>query len=537
MVTSKALVIFLFAISMTLGSNDCPKMCNCTTDGEEVQCSGKHLELLPELRGTNVTTLDVSFNNISLIHPHGFNVSGRRLKFLYLNNNCMKDVENSLFSELPSLMHLHLGYNLITHVDPHTFHENHNLWKLILNGNSLALPEDTGIVDVPSLGWIELENCNISHLPANLFKNVTKLVFIRLSNNQIRNLDLQLFSAVKQLRYLHLEGNQIKELHPELFKSNHKLEWLYLRHNPLNQLSEHHFLNVPSLMSLDISFCNISQMKCGSFSNLHNLLNLKLNDNILKSFNTKHIPKNLRVLDISGNSMETIYITKDTITRMANIKHLDLTKNSFTCDCHLYHLWEMCSTLRKEPKGVSSCDEFCSDSEFETCKRPHFKAHQLENTSESFTARELPEEHEFNKTTKKDIAEDYNKTGIEENYEVDIFGGVHNHSKDANEETGKYRINEGSASTQTGDILLYSCIGAFVGLCLIGATVLVADMFLCRRRRNRTISAKRRLLLARKKEKETDEDKREAVPLSQQRGFDFLHVPRNVHRPDDNGQS
>jgi Leucine-rich repeat (LRR) protein len=527
MVTSTALVIFLFAISMTQGSNHCPELCKCTADGKEVQCSGKHLELLPELQGTNITTLDFSFNNISLIRSHDFNVTGRQLKFFYLNHNRIKDVENSVFSKLPALMYLHLGHNLIAHVDPHTFHKNRNLWKLILDGNPLAPLEDTGIVDVPSLGWIELENCNISRLPGNLFKNVSKLVFIRLSNNQIQHLDLQLFSDLKQLRYLHLEGNQIQEIHPELFKSNHKLEWLYLRNNPLNQLSGHNFLHVPSLILLDISFCNISQIKHNSFSNLHNLMNLKLNNNLLKSFNMKHIPKNLRVLDISGNSMETINTTKDTIAHVANIEHLDLTENKFTCNCQLYDLWELCATLRKESGGMSSCDEFCPNSEFETCKGQHYKVHQLENT-ENFTTREPRKNHEYIDTTEADIDKDYDKSRIADD-EVDVLEGMHNHSKDANEKTGKYKVIEGSASSQTGNILLYASIGTFAGLCLIGATVLGADLFFGRSRRSRTISAIRKLRLAKMKEKETNEEKFETVALTQQRGFDYLQVPTSVN--------
>jgi hypothetical protein len=537
MVTSSAFVIFLFAISMTRGSNHCPELCKCTEDGKEVQCCGKQLELLPELQGTNITTLDFSFNNISLIRPHDFNVTRRQLKVIYLNYNRIKSFENSVFSKLPELMHLSLGHNLITHIDPRIFHKNRNLWKLILNGNPLAPLEDTGIVNVPSLGWIELENCNISHLPGNVFRNVTKLVFVRLSNNQIQHLDLQLFSHLKQLRYLHLEGNQIKEIHPEVFKSNHKLEWLYLRHNPLNQLSGHNSLHVPSLILLDVSFCNISQIKHNPFSNLHNLMNLKLNNNILKSFNMKHIPKNLRVLDISGNSMETLNTTKDTIAHMTNIEHLDLTNNKFTCDCHLYDLWEFCSTLREKSGGMSSCDEFCPGSELETCKGQHYKVHQLENT-ENVTAREPRKHHEDIDTTEADIGtteadidKDYDKSTIEDD-EVDVFGSVHNNSRDDNNKTGKYKVIEVIGSSEMGNILLYAIIGTLAGLCLIGATVLGADLFFGRRRKSKTISAISKLRLARMKETNIDEEKWETVPLSQQRGFDFLHMPTSANSRD-----
>jgi Leucine-rich repeat (LRR) protein len=537
MLTSKAVAFFFFfffSICMAQGSNHCPEICNCTTDGKGVECSGKNLELCPELRGSNLTNLDISFNNISLTHD--FTVSGRQLKYFYLNNNRIKRVEKSVLSKFPALMHIHLDYNLITQVDPHTFEENRVLWKLTLNGNTLTLPKDTEILDVPSLGWIELENCSISYLHVNSFKNMSKLVFIRLSNNHIQHLDTHLFSHLKQLRYLHLEGNQVKEIHPNLFKSNHVLEWLHLRHNPLNQFSRHHFLRAPSLISLDISFCNISQIKSNSFSNLLNLINLRLNNNILKSFDMTHIPKNLEVLDISGNSMKTIRITKNTIRHMRNIKYLDLTKNEFTCECHLYDLWELCATLRNGPGGMSSCDEFCPASEFESCKGQHPKIHQVQNISENATAREPRKKYEYINTTKEEIDVGYKTSNNQRNNDVDLFGGTYNHSENANDKTGKYRVTEERASSDLWSYILYSCIGTFGGMCLIGATVLVAEIFFGRRKRSGKTSANNSLRHVRMKLMETNDETQETVPLSQHRGFDFVYVPTNASRTDQNDQ-
>lgn len=535
MLTSKTVALFFFLICMVEASNHCPETCNCTTDGKDAECLDTNLEFLPELQGSNLTTLDISFKNISLLHDFG--VSGRQLKYLYINHNRINRVEKSVFSKFPALLHIHLDYNLITGVDPRTFEENHKLWKLTLNGNSLTLPKDTGILDVPSLGWIELENCNISYLHVNSFKNMSKLVFIRLSNNHIQHLDIQLFSHLKQLRYLHLEGNMVKEIHPDVFKSNHELEWLYLRHNPLNQLSKHHFLRAPSLISLDISFCNISQLKNSSFSNLRNLINLRLNNNIFKSFNMTHIPKNLEVLDISGNSMKTIHMTKNTIKHMRNIKHLDLTNNEFTCDCHLFDLWELCATLRNGSGGMSSCDEFCPASEFEICKEQHPKIDQVQNTSENFTAREPRKNYEYINTTKEETDVDYKTSDNEQNSEVEVFGGIHNDSEDANDKTGKYRVNEESASSGLWTNILYSCIGIFGGMCLIGATVLVAELFFGRRKRSGKMSSNSSLQHVRMKLMETSEEGQEMVPVTQQRGFDFVYVPKNANRTDENDQS
>jgi Leucine-rich repeat (LRR) protein len=545
MLTSTAVVIFLFSTCMAQGSGHCPEKCKCTTDGRDVECSGKHLESLPQLQASNITSLDVSFNNISLILPHDFDVSGIQLKYLYLGNNRIKVVEKLVFSKLPALTHIHLDHNLITQLDSYTFDNNHNLWKLILNENSLTLPEDTGILNAPSLGWIELENCNISYLPVNLFKNMSKLVFIRLSNNQIQQLDLQLFSHLNQLRYLHLEGNQIQEIHPDLFKSNHKLEWLYLRHNPLNQFSGDHFLHAPSLISLDISFCNISQIPNNYLSNLHNLMNLRLNNNILKSFNMTHIPKNLEALDISGNSMRTINMRKHPIRHMTNIKYLDLTNNEFTCDCHLFGLWMLCARLRNRSGGMSSCDEFCPAPKFKACKGEHSEIHQVQNTSEHFNVSEPKRKYEYINTTMEEIDVHYKTSDTQQNNDVDTFGGVHNDSKDANDKTGKYKVNGErvlpdlglpAGRTDLWTVALYACIGVFGGLCLIGVTVLGAELLFGRRKRSRKSAANCTLQRVRMEPTERSEERQETVPLSQHRGFDFAHVPRCINRTGQEGQ-
>lgn len=522
---------------MAQGSNHCPETCSYTTEANGIECSDKSLEFLPELQGSNHTTLDISFKNISLTHD--FNVSGRQLKYIYLNNNHIKRVEKSTFSKLPTLLHIHLDYNLITRIDPRTFEENHNLCKLTLNGNSLTLPNDTAILDVPSLHWIELENCSISYLHVDSFKNMSKLVFIRLSNNHIQHLDIQIFSHLKQLRSLHLEGNKLKEIHPDLLKSNHVLKCLYLRNNPLNQFnqfSRRHFLRAPSLISLDISFCNISQIKNSSFSNLRNLTNLRLDNNILKSFDMTHIPKNIEVLNISRNSIKSIYMKKNTIEHMRNIKHLDLTNNEFTCDCHLFDLWNLCAALRNRSGGMNSCDKFCPTFEFGTCKGQYPKIYQVQNTSENFTAREPRKNYKYVNTTKEEIDADYKRSNNEQNNDVDLFGGTHNHSENTNNKTGEYRVNEDRASSGVWTNILYSCIGIFGGICLIGATVLVAESVFGSRKRSRKISANSSLGHVRMKLMETNEEKQETVPVAQHRGFDFVYMPTNANRTDQNDQ-
>ena len=531
MLARATVLIFIFSICLTEGSNRCPPECTCTNSGREVDCSGKDLNTIPILPVSDVMTLNVSFSNISVAVPSDSDDWERQLKFFYLNNNYIKDVTKFDFQSFPELMHVYLDHNLIADVDPHAFEENTKLWKLVLNGNKLTVPKHTEFLVVSSLGWIELKNCSISDLAVNFFKDMPNLAFIGLSYNQIEKLDLELFSHLRKLRYLHLEGNKIKEIHPDIFKTNHVLEWLYLRGNPLNPLNASHLLHAASLLSLDISYCNITKIPNKFFSNLHNLLSLKLNGNLLAFFSMKSVPQSLEVLDISGNSMTAIDVTEETIRRLTNLKHFALTNNSFACECRLSHLWTWCAVLRNGLGGASSCDEMCPDLELETCGKAGRTA--------------MGHNHVRMNTVAGENDVDPAKSEDQENGDVETLTGPGVVSgKDANNTSGNLKINDedfpailGSTADDEGSerlwsIITYSFIAVFGGLCLIGAIALVTDTFLgCRKPRTRVpaTSAKSTSRNIRLELTDPNEDMQEMTPLSHHRGLDFVSQPTNAH--------
>jgi Leucine-rich repeat (LRR) protein len=479
-------------------------------------------------------TSNVNVNNIAVPVPDNSSEWGSQLKFFYLHNNLIQRVVKSDFQRLPELTHLHLGHNLITDVDPHAFEANAKLWKLFLNDNKLTFPKGTEFLIVPSLGWIELKNCSISDLPVNVFKNMSNLVFVRLSYNKIEQLDNGLFSHLRKLRYLHLEGNRIKRIDPKVFKPNHHLQWLYLRDNPLNQSSESHFLHAPSLLSLDISFCNITEIPNKFFSNLHDLLTLKLNNNLLRSFNMKAVPQNLENLDISGNPMTTITVPTEVIRQLTSLRHFDLTNNSFTCDCRLFDLRVWCEKLRTGSGGESSCDEFCPSLKDVTCE-------ERGQVVGGETA--VGNVHTRMNTVSKEIDEEPEKSDGQGNDDVERVDGPRVLSgKEANKTSGKLEIGAGhedERSERVWSIITYSCIGVFGGMCLIGAVVLVTDMCLGHRKsRNKKAarSASSSPQNVRLEFMDPIEDRQETTPLSLHRGFDFVSQPTNAHRNCQPGQ-
>ena len=486
-----------------------------------MDCSGKELTEIPEIHFPHITTLDLSFNNISVAVPPNASVWGGRLNFLFLNNNHIKDIVKSDFQLLPKLMNVYLDYNLITVIDPHAFEGNTKLWKLTLNGNELAVTQATQFLAVPSLGWIELANCGISDMPNNFFENMTDLVFIRLSSNKIEKLDQEMFANLRKLRRLHLEGNRVKQIDPDIFEINHRLQWLYLRSNPLAISNASHFLRASSLISLDISFCNITGIPDNFFSNLHNLVSLNLSDNRLKSFNMRAVPQNLEILDLSGNSLTSVIVTSPMIRLLGGLKHLDLTNNKFTCECRGLSIWKWCEDLRTQNRGEGSCEEFCPN----PCGGPGQPNGGKTETGNVHTrTNTISEENSMEPET--------GDSQVDTDVETIEGSGV-----DANDTHGNLRVNnerESGGSDKMWSIIMYSSIGVLGGLCLIGAIALMTDLILgCSKSRKKEASrapSRNSLRNLRLELMEPLDDRQEMTPLAHHRGFDFVSPPTNVHR-------
>jgi len=520
MLARATVFIFILSLYLTEGSESCPSACKCTEKGKEVDCSGKELTEIPELDIPHITNLDLSFNNISVAVPANSSAWRSQLKFLCLNNNHIRDVKSD-FQSLPKLMHVYLDYNLITVIDPHAFEGNSNLSKLTLNGNELIVTQNTPFLIVPSLSWIELANCSISNMPNNFFENMINLEFIRLSNNKIEQLDHELFANLRKLRLLHLEGNRVKQIDPDIFKTNHRLQRLYLSSNPLSNSKESHFLGSSSLISLDVSFCNITEIPDHFFTKLHNLMSLNLSGNLLKSFNMKAVPQNLEVLDISRNSLTSVTVTWTKIMLLDTLRHLDLTNNNFTCECHMLVLSKWCEMLRNGKGGESSCEQFCPN----PCGEP-----EQPNGGQ----RKIGDDHIRSNIISKETSIE---PEIDDNQEHGDVETIEDSGVNANDTHGNLRVNEARASEGLGNtwnIIVYSCIGVLGALCLIGAIALTADLILgCSRSRNKKVSrspSKNTFRNVRLELMDTNDDRQEMTPLSHHCGFDYVSQATNLHR-------
>lgn len=193
------------------------------------------LKNLPVLR-----VLNMSFNSISQLTTTEMNSSS--LAELWFKNNFLgtlwnrKHIFEKLFSNLSNLTTLDISCNNISKIPLNVYkYLPKNLTTLYLSNNLLT-----------DFEWRKLENfaqLNILDLSFNFLTNVTgmelinssySLTFLDLSHNQISQLDGGFLKAAKSLKVLSLSFNKLTTINQSTFQSTpqNTIKTLYLQNNP-----------------------------------------------------------------------------------------------------------------------------------------------------------------------------------------------------------------------------------------------------------------------------------------------------------------
>lgn len=160
---------------------NCPAGCTCfkTT----VKCTDLQWTSIPPMP-SEVTVLDLRFNQISGIEPGTFR-NLHNLHTLLLNNNNIQKLVANGFEGLNQLKHLYLYKNRIYEIDIEAFAGLKKLEQIYLHYNELAF------------------------LPKNTFKDLMYLDRLFLHNNKFSTLQDGLFDALPNLRRIRLDGNPL----------------------------------------------------------------------------------------------------------------------------------------------------------------------------------------------------------------------------------------------------------------------------------------------------------------------------------------
>ena len=202
------LVVVLMTSVLTSGSNTCPSSCTCRwKDGKEsVECHRGMLGALPDSIDPDTQVLDLSHSRLQRLPPNAF----ADAKLVHLQKLVMRSCE------------LHL-------VDAQAFLQLTNLVTLDLSDNKLRVLPDAALRHTVALRELDLHGNLISHIPAELPTELTKL---DLSRCRITTINLRAFMKLRRLEHLRLDHNRLQVFQTVLVKSLYNLHGIELHGNP-----------------------------------------------------------------------------------------------------------------------------------------------------------------------------------------------------------------------------------------------------------------------------------------------------------------
>lgn len=263
--------------------------------------------MLRELK--SLQTLNLSYNSIDEI-PSGFFDHSKELRFLYLKNNQIFQLPVGAFHHLENLLELDFSRNLLTshHINKEAFVKLNRLVVLNLAHNSLTrLGADTfhGLFNLQELN---LRNNSIGFIEENTFVPMYNLYQLNLAENRIHTMDENMFNGLAVLSKLTLNNNLIKKIEGRVFKVfATSLKELDLSSNQLHETPEA-LSDLAVLRTLDLGENQIVHFRGSALRNLLQLTGLRLIDNKIENI-TKGMFNSLQrlsVLNMAKNEIRSI---------------------------------------------------------------------------------------------------------------------------------------------------------------------------------------------------------------------------------------
>ncbi len=184
------------------------------------------------------------------------------------------------------------------------------------------------VPDIKHVKMINLNNNQLSEIPANSFQGFINVEIISLSNNQIKSLPATIFDCCPKLREIWLDGNQLTTI-PDLKKLSH-LRKLSLNSNKIDTIDADTFVTTTLLEELELTDNNINTLPATVFDPLVNLRTLHLDDNKLESIpdgafdslsNLKGINLERNFLSLSKSEFIEQYLSKIPGLKLKNIRY------------------------------------------------------------------------------------------------------------------------------------------------------------------------------------------------------------------------
>jgi len=300
-----SLILLLHNPARTEAISSCSKydneaVCVCT-GGEEIKavCEYAGLEIIPHDLPTQLTSLDLSYNNI-----------------LKLDNVNMYD----------SLIAFKLTHNNLTTIGQDCFINNKNLQKLELSYNCLTELNHDTFVGLYSLIALDLSNNEISSIQEDSFASMSSLQDLNLGSNQLVQLNHQAFQVSHRntLHHLDLSHNFFREFPTMALSKLVSLRVLHLGHNNLEYLSDRVFSKFQHLMDLKLNKCGLEDLGEFTFAELETLQQLDISDNKFTDVPEAALNQliNLETIFIGGNDIRIL--NSNHFSKLSQLKQFNM---------------------------------------------------------------------------------------------------------------------------------------------------------------------------------------------------------------------
>ncbi|KAK3571406.1 hypothetical protein QTP86_010698 [Hemibagrus guttatus] len=326
----------------------CPQKCICKQDTLEVNCSSKHLTVVPEglhisskrlnLSGNRLKTLsrrqfygltqleelDLSENIISMIEVEAFQ-GLKNLRILKIKINRLKIIPVGVFSGLSNLLSLDISRNEILVFLDYTFQEMVNLRDMNAGENDLVFISQRAFVGLQSLIELNVDRSNLTSIPTDAFSQLQSLTKLRLRRLNINVLPNNAFRRLHQLRTLHI------------------LQWPSLETLNSNSLVG---LNLTTLV---ISNCNLSAIPYAALRHLTHLIYLDLSYNPITCIEGNMLGELLRLQEFHLVGGKLLRIEPGAFRCLVHFQLLNVSSNRLTTlEESAFHAVGNLQTLREQ---------------------------------------------------------------------------------------------------------------------------------------------------------------------------------------------
>jgi len=312
--------------------------------------------------------LDLSYNKLKMIKTGAFR-GCLTLHTLKLRGAGVSLIQPNAFDDFVALKILDLAENRLTVPDSlFRLSAMPGLTTLILSGNDLSnittgakrlasknITLFSSFGSLPQLENLEIEDCNLGNITADLLVDNPKLTMIKLGSNNFTVLGKGIFAKQVFLRELHLDGNMFSSAPGDALQYLFNLITLNLSSNYIMELTESSLDHIGSLQILDLSNNAMDSISERAFHNVTKLTSLSLQTNSIRNFPTRtllplvdlehlcvndnqlqHIPiavqglRKVRTLNLSQNHMERLKEIPESRAVMLTVESVILTHTNLT---------------------------------------------------------------------------------------------------------------------------------------------------------------------------------------------------------------